>query len=324
MENKSLKDINYKPLMYMDKAGFRVLKEWLKIHPYITIGVYFFLCTVLIFMHPFFGVLVGSFLYGMFAKRLLKQKNNIWKNFAEANGWLVIDASQPQDPRYIPPGIYGIGDKKAMSPIIKANFEGHECDIFIYQFTTGSGKSRKTHYYTVARVMLEKPFPHLILDSKITWALRKRGDATEAVKLEGNFSDSFTLYYKKNEHIDALSIITPDIMERALETSRSQDIEIIDNNLFFILHGDQRQPDQLKVVLNSVDLMADEIKHRSKTLRYTPQFSEQERIFSQIAEQSFTSLNSLTNNMSLYVFIFFGIPFIIFFVFGFFLSLANL
>ncbi|MCA9332496.1 hypothetical protein KDA00_01340 [Candidatus Saccharibacteria bacterium] len=317
--NKQLKDINYSVLFGVKDISSQALKETLGIgsfiNPYISGTVVLFLVVGVFFLYPMAGFFLMAFFYARFASILSKKKNNLWSEFAHSNDWPVFHP-MATDPRYVPPGIYGVGKDPKMSPVVHAEFEGHECDLFLYEFTTGSGKSRTVHYYTIARVDLVKPFPHLILDSKHCYALSRRGDADQSVKLEGEFPKHFGLYYKKGEHIDALSVITPDVMSDVLEVSMEHDIEIIDNNLFFIIHADKRNAEDIKRVLYSVDKVADEIKHKQKTIRYKPTLNEQERILTQVASKSFGSINNVQNNLSLAIMIVALLPFIFFLLLG--------
>lgn len=83
------------------------------------------------------------------------------------------------------------------------------------------GLCERTHHYAVARVALGKPFQHIMLDSKNSKAIKQRGNASDSVNLEGDFSNYFSLYFSKNDHINALNVITSDVMQTLIDTNTS-------------------------------------------------------------------------------------------------------
>lgn len=265
-----LNKIDYTPLKAMDKPRIKLFSKLEKIGVY----SYFGLLAVTIFVPlraggftsfiPFLivaFVLVGGYLGGF----ALAQKNTIWKAFAQANGWGVTPG-ELATVHFVPPSLLDAGSKRKLGDIVHADIDGHMCSVYTYEFVTGSGKSRQNHYYTIARVMLPKVFPHLILDSKKSYAIQDKGKADVPVKLEGDFNDYFTLSHEKGGHIDALSIIAPDVMQTLIDNNAAQDIEIADQSAYFMMHTDHRTIKSLPKLFASVDALSDELVHKAKTL----------------------------------------------------------
>jgi len=267
---KQLADIDYAPLAAMDAAHGKIIRETFKL----PVAAFYCLAAFICFLIGIFLAVEAAFIVfvicmSIIATKMAAYKNVVWKNFAAANDWYIVTTT-PSNYRFVPPALIGVGHGGRLGAIVHAQFEGHECDMYMYEFTTGSGKNSQTHYYTVARVLLSKNFPHLILDSKKSWAIREHGSAKQRVKLEGDFDQCFSLYHVPNEQISALSIITPDIMQTLIDSNSAQDIEIADNYLFFMIHSDKRSAAEMPAILKSVDDLADEIAHKAKTLRHTP------------------------------------------------------
>lgn len=316
--NKKLTEIDYSPLVTLDSYNRRKLIAvvFTMVIPFVLL-----LISQVVFFHSgvdfneassiyYFAFIIAFFVAYLLLRNIEVVKNKEWKNFAKNNAWKIAEISV-DDAYFIPPGMYGVGRGRKVSSVISAVYEGHVCDVFIYQYTIGVGRNRRTYYYTIARVRLDKAFPHLILDSKHSWSITKRGDATELVKLEGNFANDFTLYYRSGENIDALSIITPDVMQAVQQKSKYQDIEVIDKSMFFILTSDRRNADDVKLLLESVDIVVDEIKHKQTTLNYVPEVSEDDRISAIVKSNSSLGRKVSRSLGSIILYVIYGVVFIL-------------
>lgn len=294
---KPLEQIDYTPLQAMNKAWAKVLRDTFKMPPALFLGLVVVLTAVLIYFAGQFAIWALVFVAGWVGKKVTDYRERTWHEFAQVNGWYIVPAPLAGS-SFVPPGISGKGHSKRLSLVIHAQFEGHECDLLMYQFTTGSGKNRTTHYYTVARVELARTFPHLILDSKSTWAIREHGNATQRIGLEGDFDKHFSLYCLPNEQIEALSIITPDVMQTLIDANKPQDIEIVDNYLYFMCAHDRRDAAGLPPLLVSVDALAEQIAHKAKTIRYAQTNSVPTGVLSGAVSSYFRSGNEVIGNLS--------------------------
>lgn len=204
---------------------------------------------------------------GLYGHRLGLQKarrDKSWQEFAARNRWKLT-----KDKAVIPPSIDGVGHSKHRSPVLKANFAGREVFIFTYNFEKGYGKYAEQFYYTIAHIRVMRDFPHLILDSKKTpKAIQNKGSATAQVKLEGNFPKFFSLWYAPNERTEALSVITPDVMQTLIKYNPMQDIEIISDNVFFMVQSTKRDAEEVRALLEAVAALAAEIAHKAQTINY--------------------------------------------------------
>lgn len=161
--------------------------------------------------------------------------------FAHANGWSYMH-------RVVNPShqgvIFGVGHSRAAKDIIYMNGDDETASFEVgnYQYTTGSGKSQRTHYWTYCCIEMDRHVPHMLLDAKANNAslfgknlasnlpvsLRK----DQVLSLEGDFDKYFTLYAPKDYKRDALYIFTPDLMALLIDAAHSFDAEVIDNRLY--------------------------------------------------------------------------------------------
>ncbi len=206
-------------------------------------------------------------------RKVSAYRDKIWADFATANGWQSTEGSSATIAQ-IPPAIFDIGSNQKLGTVVHADIAGHKCDVYMYHFTTGSGRSQQEHNYTIARVELSKAFPHMILDSKQSAAIYgynisfRANIPQEKIKLEGNFNKYFSLYCEKGENIDALSIITPDVMQTLINSNLAQDIEIAGPYIYFMTSHDERSANALSKLFESVEALSDELDHRATSLQY--------------------------------------------------------
>ena len=304
-------------------AWHTALSQTFKIPPIVTVGLAVGLAILMIRYGGIVGFVVLTTLYGLMTQKAIHAKDQVWRKFAAANDWYCMPGNTASR-SLIPPGLPIVGSRSRMGDVVRVEFEGHVCDVFMYHFTTGSGKSRKTHYYTVAHVELARVFPHIIVDSKRTGALINRGMARRRVKLEGNFDQHFSLYCKEDEHILALSVITPDIMQTLIHKNPLQDIEIIGQDLFFMMASDHRSPQALPRLLASVDALADEIAHKAKTIRYktSPQAATVSRLEEAVGAYN-SSGDQLMSGVFNTVLLIVMMPVILIIVIGLFMTIVN-
>jgi hypothetical protein len=107
--------------------------------------------------------------------------------------------------------------------------------------------------------------PHLFLDSRsnTTRFVSEYYDA-QALYLEGNFSQYFTLYAPPNYQIDALQFLTPDVMATVLQYGWTYDFELVDRTLYVFTTIDQANNAQtIKWLLVAAEKIAEELRHQA-------------------------------------------------------------
>jgi len=112
------------------------------------------------------------------------------------------------------------------------NWKLYDATFDFYRKTKhGSYKSRQA-YYTIFEIKLATFVPHLIFDSLVgkRSQFKKIYLQAQRVSLEGNFDDYFEVYAPQSYHLDALSFITPEVMEAMIEVGEF-DIEFQGDSL---------------------------------------------------------------------------------------------
>ncbi|HSX45456.1 MAG TPA: hypothetical protein VLG27_00435 [Candidatus Saccharimonadia bacterium] len=245
-------EVNYQPLYELKHATLYVLNNTWKGSLWglgvlsLAAGVWFSIQAV----DPR-GIILAMVPVGVLVAHLTRNfKNRVWDEFAVVNGW-TFDGDTPLAV-LLPPSMQ-FGHSQHLSPIIQANLAGMVCDMYSYDTTVGEGKSAVTYYFTTALLKLPKTMPHMVLHAKHNDANVQNDLADgQELKLEGDFNDYFRLMIEKNQQIDALTILTPDVMQTLVDYSQNEDVEIVGDNLYLVVKGDKRDAANVEQLIKSV------------------------------------------------------------------------
>lgn len=182
-----------------------------------------------------------------------------WGIFASVNNWDIESANFDD----IPPSLRGMSKPLIENGTIVASIDNITQRLFTCYVDLP---------YLIICVQLPKTFPHVVLNG-----IKNEGGAqflfknSKRVSLEGTFDHYFRLYIDKNENIDALSIVTPDIMACIIDKNLKQDLEINGDKLYFIVPMSSLNAKFVQSALETAQPPINEIMHRAKTLDYTQQ-----------------------------------------------------
>lgn len=163
--------------------------------------------------------------------------------------------------------LFTVGSVRRFGPV----FGKENWYIGGYQYTTGSGKNRQTHHFTIGGIKLNKTLPHLVLDSKKNNFLMSNlpvyFDNKQKISLEGNFDDYYQAYMPLDYHIDILSYITPEVMEFIISMAEKYDIEIVDDMLYIIKNGGYSVANDSNDIKNSLEILARELIQNTRSYK---------------------------------------------------------
>jgi len=254
-----IKNINYEPLRQMGTARRRALKTSLhgwRLPVYVlTLIASLALSAKTANLWP--TIIVVVFYCGHVSALVNKYKDSAWQEFAMANGWQVD--SKTSIFTLLPPSI-NYGHSQRFGTVLLAQLGDVMCSLFTYSCKTGSGKNEATHNFTVARVALREQLPHIVLNSKSARAdIEETIEHDEKLKLEGDFNKYFNLLIEKGQQINALEILTPDVMQILVSYNTNEDIEINGDSLYFISRNDKRDYKDMPSLINSIMHLTHEI-----------------------------------------------------------------
>ncbi len=153
------------------------------------------------------------------------------RHFAQTNGLGYVS---PASPVAQPGLIFNEGHSRTF----KSGFS-HPSGWLIanYEYTTGSGKSSRTHHYGVVQIKLPRKLPHVLLDASANnWFIGSnlpiQFSGGQKLELEGDFNNYFTTYAPEGYGRDTLYFLTPELMAALVDYGKNYDFEVVDDNLF--------------------------------------------------------------------------------------------
>jgi hypothetical protein len=185
------------------------------------------------------------------------------KNFARANKLAIKEVSLADLPSTVVPK--GAKNQKIEHAYTFELTDATHCVVYDYIFWIGSGKSETQCFTPVLQFHVSAKFPELFLDGRQN-GYDSNYLETQKLSLEGNFDDYFDLYVLHGEQIDALSVITPDIMQLLVDSGRPYDIALKGNDVYIFSSGHFFYTRRgLPHVLEFAKRLLEELEHRSKS-----------------------------------------------------------
>jgi len=158
-----------------------------------------------------------------------KVRDEFMRQFADANGYQF---SPTGDPTEFDGSIFQLGDSRQVSDVIRATYLG--CPIVLLRYRFHRGKA--IGEYTVLQLQFDADMPDLFLQPAILpgspFMSKTSGEDAEYVRLEGDFSKVLSLDIQKGYEVEALEVLTPDVMEYLMDNCKNFSIEILNNHLY--------------------------------------------------------------------------------------------
>lgn len=258
--------IDYSPLENAYNAPLKALSKWLNKKRLAVLAVIIAIMIIAL-SHGYTNTVIGIGTFAFIAVfiQTFRANKDALAAFAAANHWR-FDVSRADD---IPLSIRGIGEKPKLSNAIVLPLDSTVGRLLTYTYTYGIGDFQTNHYFVILHVQLPKPFPHIVLDSQKNYdGARRLFKNYQKVKLENNFDKYFRVYISQNEQIDALSILTPDLMSDLINNGIKLDLEIKGTDLYFIAPESEANTKVLKYMLESTQPILEELQHKAQTLKY--------------------------------------------------------
>jgi len=139
-------------------------------------------------------------------------------------------------------------------------------------FSVGSGEGATLHTTRMVRIPLSAEAPRITLRSRrgggALSALPRVPHGRSELTLEGNFSDVFVVSVPHGYEVDALYLLTPDLMAILLDHASECDLEIIDATLHLYLSPlDLSDPHELSGFLTVVGVLHERFSRRTALYR---------------------------------------------------------
>lgn len=138
----------------------------------------------------------------------------------------------------------------------------------------GSGQSSSADVrraFVFVEVELGTPVPHLVLKNRRARILPLAGisrSGAQQLALEGDYAERFRLFAVPGGQIDALYLLTPDVIEAVLEFSHEAELELVEGRLTLYLRPSTAfwKPEEMRRLLLATQRLVDLLEHQ--TSRY--------------------------------------------------------
>jgi len=215
----------------------------------------------------FFFLVAGLFLawYGIIYHKL---KTRFWKDFAAARGWVYEEGRTIEGEKAL---LFRQGKHRAITQSVRGEYSGQPLSIFEYQYTIGSGKSKRTLYYTIFEVTCAGTFPHFFLNNISNGEYLSFGEKMwlPRLTLPDGFEKKFVLYAPKQYEIEALEIFTPDTLQFLLDTNWPHDLELVDSEIIISCAHHMKGNAELEAELTNVQTLVNRLAPQLNRMRLT-------------------------------------------------------
>lgn len=148
-------------------------------------------------------------------------------------------------------------------------------DLVYYTMASeGYGNRKFPAYNRVMIIKLPQKVPRIIIDCHVESAGLNEASVAmegsqidsqlEAIVLEGDFSKYFTVKAARQDSVDVLSILTPDIMQQLIAMKAVCDIEFLEDRMYFTWSERKMDTDSYEKVFRTAQLILVELERKLK------------------------------------------------------------
>jgi hypothetical protein len=213
--------------------------------------------TTITHLHMLFMGLILLLLFGIGLSTTRHEKYTRIR-FAAMNGMQLYDSPDIEDHEL--PFMYRMGAYITEKSSLEGTVGDMAFTLFEVTLSIPRGKRAVTYDFSIVRIRIDRPLPNILLDSHINNAglverMPAKLDKNDHVRLEGNFSTYFDCYAPGSQKIEALQILTPDLMKHLIAAQADYDVEMCGTSVYLIAnHNLYRQKAMRKILTAAIDM----------------------------------------------------------------------
>ncbi len=187
-----------------------------------------------------------------------KARAEFMEQIASALGYQYIGSTAVSS---VSANLFKVGHSQSISNAMQGTHGGFPLRIYDFQTKIGYGKNEQTFPYTVFEITYPYDLPpFLMLAHEGLFGGIGGGDPTlpqgTFLKLEGDFNKYFTVSVEKNFEMEALEILTPDVMNDFVQKSRGINFELSDHRLYIFQHGTMSKKEPMSRMYDTAILVS--------------------------------------------------------------------
>lgn len=177
--------------------------------------------------------------------------------------------------KYIPPLLVP-SDRTDVDHYIKGSVNNKVLRIFRRTSICESRYGEFQSHKWIAYFELKNILPGFVIDGINGNKIDKNFSDFDKVKLEGGFSDKFSIYVAKGDHIDMMSVMTPDVMWSMYDGHDEVDIIVAGKRLWIMVDGGSDfdiaeapyyDVARLDILISALTDIVPELEHQARTYK---------------------------------------------------------
>ncbi|MSR76070.1 MAG: hypothetical protein EXS68_00560 [Candidatus Ryanbacteria bacterium] len=182
-----------------------------------------------------------------------KMSHLFMQQFARANNFIYAYYGSLTN---LDGALFQRGNGRKMTDVVSGRYRDNPIRIFYYDFSTGSGKNRQHHPYTVCEIEYSGALPTISVEKAGFWDANEfvsRGQ--KKLQLHNAFDKQFTLYVQEDYEVEALQIFTPEVAEALLDKAKSFEFGFQGTHLYIYTQGNistRKKLEDLKALMQYI------------------------------------------------------------------------
>lgn len=238
----------------------------------------------ILFTIAVFAAVIGAVVYGIMTKR---KREKAMAAYAMQQGWTALGNDAFTLNQYLPQYIQNQGQRTDYDMAYQATVNGVQLVFFQYSYTEYSGGgvqvsnnvsigigggsaqnsgASQTYTFTVVHAALTKNHPNLLLlhHTMLLTKLRNsiEGAGLQKLSLEGDFNDYFDTYIAPGTEVEALSLLTPDVMQMLVQNERGASLQFNGQSMMVSLETADLTPQTITPLLTGIASIVEKIDDR--------------------------------------------------------------
>ena len=172
--------------------------------------------------------------------------------FALDNGFRYAATREPSQEQGM---MFGMSSPTVVSDTLTIS-DALSISAYNYTYSYG-GRGDTTYYVNFAKIRLSRSVPSIYIDGKKNMiGIDVSNFAVQKVNLEGDFGNYFSVYAPPQYQVDALQLLTPDVMALLSDHGTNYDYELVDGYLYVYAKANTLYaPDRVRNLLKMTMLL---------------------------------------------------------------------
>lgn len=197
-------------------------------------------------------------------------KSKKFKRLSRVREWQPIDDDDPILKDFVPDFLRIHNRAEEYSTAYLARLNNLNIVFFHYLFTEvefyrNMPEEEKPKSYTLCAVELPQTFDPILALTHHSLSLFAGSDL-EKIKLEGDFNEYFSVLIPKDSEVDALSILTPDVMAIMMDNGQDMDLNINGHYVILSTRHDYLQVDKIDILLSYMYKLSNKLIQKHSNL----------------------------------------------------------